>query len=217
MRPEIYSIDWSGVISDDRKPVYESNMRLFEHFRIPRISLEEWRRRSTLSSVRILRNHGVTAGKKEIEELYEKHLNDVIREGTIPNVYPDAKETLEFLKNKNKIISVLSAHPEKNLLREAEEYGLKIYLDLIMASSGEEKAEKLKETFTRFGKNPENVLYTGDTIFDIKEAKKAGVHSAAVCNGYHERDMLEEEDPEFLLEDLSGLKIVEVFWEMFTS
>jgi len=210
MQLDLYASDWSGVISDDRKPVYEANMRLFDHFGITRISFEEWRRRSTLSAVKILRNHGVTAGDKEIEELYVKHLDDVMKEGTVPKVYPDAKEVLEFLKNKNKIISVLSSHPEKNLMREVEEYELKIYLDLILGGVGENKAEGLERTFMRFGKKPGDVLYTGDTIYDIKEAKKAGVHSAAVCNGYHTREMLQSGDPEFLFENLSEMKNLEI-------
>ncbi|NIP40285.1 MAG: HAD hydrolase-like protein [Candidatus Aenigmarchaeota archaeon] len=210
MQLDLYTFDWSGVISNDIKPVYKSNMRLFDHFGIPRISLEEWKGRSTLSPVGILSDHGVTAEKKEIDELYEKHLNDVIREGVVPKVYLDAKEVLEFLKNRNKILSVVSSHPENNLLGEAKEYGLKIYFDLILAGSGEEKAERLRKTFTRFGKKPENVIYTGDTFKDIQEAKKAGVHSACVCNGYHERERLEKENPEFVLENLSELKNIEL-------
>jgi len=211
---ELYVFDWSGVISDDRKPVYESNMRLFDHFGIPNIPFEDWKRRSTLSSVQILRDHNVTekmAKDHEIQEMYEKNLDDVIKEGTVPKVYPEAREVLEFLRNRGKILSVVSSHPEKNLLDEAEGYGVKIYFDLIIAGSGEKKHVKLRETFTRFGKKPEDVLYTGDTIFDIKEAKKAGVHSACVCNGYHEREDLEKENPEFIFENLSELRRLKVF------
>jgi phosphoglycolate phosphatase-like HAD superfamily hydrolase len=145
-----------------------------------------------------------------IKEMYKENLDAVIKSGTTPKVYPDAKEILELLKNKNKIVSVLSSHPEQNLLREIEEYELKIYLDLILGDRGENKVEGLKRTFMKFNKKSGDVLYTGDTVYDIQAAKKAETFSAGICNGYHLREALENESPDFLFENLTEIKKLEI-------
>jgi len=210
----LFIFDWSGVISDDRRPVYESNMKLLEHYGKPTMSFEEWRKRTTLTPVEFLRNHGVTekmADDREIWNLYRKEYDNVTMKGIAPEVYHDARDALEFLKNKNKTVSILSSHPEENLLREAEEYGLKIFIDSISGSAGKDKARGLKRTLERFSKNPKDALYTGDTFLDIIEAKKAGTYSAGICNGYHSRERLAKEEPDFLFENLSEIKRLEIF------
>ena len=66
---QLLIFDWSGVISDDRLPVYESNMRLMDKHDIKRMAFNEWLPQTTMSPREFFRDHGV----EDIEELFEQH------------------------------------------------------------------------------------------------------------------------------------------------
>lgn len=53
---------------------------------------------------------------------------------------------------------------------------------------------------------PEEVLFIGDMDHDIQAGKKAGTKTAGILTGYHSRKKLEQEKPDFILENLSELK-----------
>ena len=202
---QVLIFDWSGVISDDRKPVYEANIRILKEHGKPTIGFEEFLRSVTMTPAESFSGLGIPGSFNELFTLYKKHYNDVIRSGMLPNIYPDACDVLNNLKNKRKKIAVLSSHPVDNLKAEAEEYGIISFFDLI-SGNAKSKTDGLETICIKLNINPESALYIGDTIHDIRSAKKTGVHSAGICTGYHTKEMLEKEKPDFLLENLSELK-----------
>ncbi|HLF54494.1 MAG TPA: HAD family hydrolase [Candidatus Nanoarchaeia archaeon] len=195
MKIEVFAFDWSGVISDDRRPVYEANMRLMEHYGLPRMTFEEWLPQTTASAVEFMANHGVRADRARLFDLYTRFFNAANAEGIVPTVYSHAADVLNSLKRKGRINVVLSAHPAENLMREAREYGLEQFLTSITGSSSN-KADSLREIVAQHGVKPEAVLYSGDTIYDIRHAKQAGVRSAGIVGGYHTRERLADENPD---------------------
>lgn len=201
--------DWSGTVSDDRKPVYEANMRfLSDDYGIPRISFEEWLPKTQATPAQYLKvNHGINADEKKTFERYTEYYNEEIARGNIPTVYQDAESVLLHLYNREKALAVLSSHPEQNLRQEAAAYRLSHYFDLLVGNVGTDaKADGLLDVCKKLGKKPESVLYIGDTVHDILAAKKAGVRSAAVCTGYHTKEKLEKENPDYVLRCLSELR-----------
>lgn len=205
---DIFCFDWSGVISDDRKPVYESNMRILEKYKKPRIPFEEWLLVTELTAPEFLQKFGVNGSHKTLHALYKKTLDEVIKDGIIPVVYPDVKDTFHHIKDKEKIIAILSSHPGENLRNEAENYGIINYIDLILTDS-KDKVQGLIDISKKLNKSKENILYTSDTIFDVRAAKEAGTYSATfICEpqrGYHSKEMLLKEKPDFPLNDLTDL------------
>ena len=197
--------DWSGVISDDRMPVYEANMRILEDYGKPTISFEEWLPRTTMTPVEFLKNHGVFGDDKKMFALYKKYFDEAVESGTAPTAYADACDVLRYLKGRKKKLSVLSSHPAENLRKEAEQYSLASFLELIEGNS-KDKAGGLLDICRHLGEKPESALYVGDTIYDIRAAKEAGTRSAGICTGYHTKERLESEMPDFILGCLSELK-----------
>ncbi len=61
-RLRLFVTDWSGVISDDRKPVYETNMQMLERRGKPRMSFGEWLPRTTMTPIEFLAGQGVVVG-----------------------------------------------------------------------------------------------------------------------------------------------------------
>lgn len=205
MKINAFIFDWSGVISDDRAPVYEANMQMLRDYNKPDMTFEEWLPRTTLTPIEFLKNHGVDDDPEKLWVLYKRYLNEAVGAGIVPKVYPDAQDVLGHLKEGDKTIAVLSSHPEYNLIREADNYGLRRLLTLVLGNS-KDKVSGLLEVCENLDEKPEHCLYTGDTVFDIQAAKGAGVHSAGVCQGYHIRERLESENPDIILETLSDIK-----------
>lgn len=205
MKTDTVIFDWSGVISDDRKPVYQANMSLLKHFKKPIMSFEEWLPRTTMTPIEFLANNGVHGNVEELFGLFKKYLDEAIIAGIVPTVYSDADGVFSYLKAKGITLAILSSHPLENLTREAEKYGLMSFLDLVKGNS-KNKVDGLKSVCQELGKVPQNALYVGDTVYDIQAAKGAGVHSAGISTGYHTKDRLLKEKPEFLLDSLSDIK-----------
>ena len=204
---DLFIFDWSGVISDDRITVYMANMRVFEHYGIDKISFEEWRMRSIRTEIEILRNHGCKAPDEEIHALYVHYLGKVKETGTVPVVYPGAVDVLQHLKGRGKRLALLSSHPEDHLREEAKGYGINHrWFDLVQGGS-RDKAGGLTVICRELDVPPEKTLFTGDTIYDVRAAKDAKVLSAAVNTGYHDKERLALEGPDFQLDELSGLKL----------
>ncbi|MEX0621435.1 MAG: HAD family hydrolase [Candidatus Woykebacteria bacterium] len=212
-KPEIIShafFDWSGVLSNDPIVICEANNRMFEEQGLPRLTLEQWRPRTRLTAAEIMRDHGIAGTDQEHQEWYHRVLDGVKADGIVPQAYPNAKQLLHLLKSKGFTIGVLSTHPLAHLREEADQYGLSSLVSVFMGDS-RSKADGIRKLLSQFGvTNPRHALYVGDTVYDIQQAKEVGVVSVAVCEGFHDKDRLDTEDPDFLFDNLNEvLKAVE--------
>lgn len=200
----IIIFDWSGVISDDRLPVYESNMRLLEKYGKSRVSLSQWLPRTKFSVVEFLESFGIYGNPQEILEEYRNTLNSVRKEGIHPQVYPNAKRSLEKLTAKRIRLAVVSSHPEKSLKEEAKEYRIFDLFDRFLGSS-RDKTLGILGILKGWNVSYKNASYIGDTIYDIQAAKKANVFSIGITTGYHMKNRLLKEKPDLIVDSLKEL------------
>lgn len=186
---DLLIFDWSGTISDDRHPVYEADMAILRKYGKPTASFEEWIGfqapfRSTLG---FLQFHGIEDDDEYLKGIFRDAYLAAVHNGSRPQIYPGARETLMHLMLRNKKIAVVSSHPLKYLTEEAEEYGVSRFIQHLRGDAND-KVPAIKEVCRTFGCPPESVGYVGDTVHDIRDTKRAGAVSVAVLGGYH--DML---------------------------
>ena len=62
------------------------------------------------------------------------------------------------------------------------------------------KAKHLKSIMRTFSLEPEEILYVGDEIRDVKACKKVGIPIAAVTWGFNAKEALAETQPEYLFD-----------------
>ena len=197
--------DWSGTLSDDRRLVWAANMKIMNHFGLDLIPFEDFIPQVKMTVLEMMEGFGLQADPRKINRLYLEKLAIVKRQGIVPEVYPDAVITLVTLAKRKVKLAVLSSHPKTHLLREAEDFGLSPLLNRLFGGSTD-KAQDLRLVMAAFDDfDPNRILYVDDTVFGIRAAKKAGVRSAGICHGYHTRERLEAEQPDFLLADLRGI------------
>lgn len=201
----LFILDWSGVVSDDRLPVYQAYLLVRKEYGLKQISFERWLPKMNLTiAVEFAEDYGIH-DREGIYRSYVGHYKDVVASGIRPSVFPDVMETFRYLKDRRKKLAVLSAHPTEPLRREAKEYGIAGLIDE-MTGDCYNKGAELPRVCKRFGERKEDALYVDDTVFGIRSAKFAGIRSAGISTGYQKREALEAEAPDFLLSSLSELR-----------
>jgi len=202
-------LDWSGVVSNDMIPVHEANMRIFEQYGRQRITIKEWLSNPSRNSSGFMISMGIIEpkGTEYLEYLYREKFNEVIGEGIVPEAYSDAFDVLRYLHKQGIPIAVVSCHPEYNLRQEAEKYDLSEFIQTMIGGSGE-KTENILRICKELGVNPIDLLYVGDTEFDIESGKSAGTRTAGVPTGYQTRSDLEKAGPDYILDSLSELRAI---------
>lgn len=68
-----------------------------------------------------------------------------------------------------------------------------------------DKAEKIRRACTDFSAEPGRTCMIGDSVSDIRYAKKAGAQSIAVTWGWQSRDTLADQKPDYIVESVSEL------------
>jgi phosphoglycolate phosphatase len=187
--------DHSGVLSDDRLPVYEANMVLLEEYGRPRMTFEEWLAASKASAGDLVLSCGVEAAKQDIDKRYEQVYNDLVNRKInpiCPAVYPGTREALESLKQKDIRLAVVSSHPQKNLLRELDIYGIFSFFDVISGDPSP-KTKRLCDICANLSVSPDSAFFVEDTVYGLRSGREAGVHCFGVTTGYHSRQRLEAE------------------------
>ncbi len=195
--------DWSGVISDDRPPVYEANMILLEKYGKKRITFKEWLPNTKLSVVEYMQSHNINVDPSIIFKEYKKAFDKVRKSGIHPHLYSDAAGVIKKLSHNGTRLFVINTHPAQNLEQEAREYGIYKYFENFIGTI-RDKAETIAIILEKIEK-PKEVFYVGDTIYDIQAAKKAKIKSVAITNGYHIRKRLLEEKPDIIVDSLTEL------------
>ena len=112
---------------------------------------------------------------------------------------------LELLQRGN-ILAVVSSNGSETIRRMLVRFGFDRFFQGIFGSDFlHSKKEKIAHALSEFGIPRERTLYIGDTTGDIREARRAGVRTAAVTWGWHSREKLAAACPDFLVESPEGL------------
>jgi phosphoglycolate phosphatase len=87
-----------------------------------------------------------------------------------------------------------------------EEFGLDKAISRVMGGDlGSTKAERIEQSRREFQSDLQNSLMVGDAISDVRQGKLAGVRTVAVTWGFQERELLEQEAPDFVINNPKDL------------
>ncbi|MBK1881083.1 HAD-IA family hydrolase [Luteolibacter pohnpeiensis] len=122
---------------------------------------------------------------------------------------PGIGEVLRELRPQVKGFGILTSNSTPNVELFLESHGLRDLFDFISSTSKlTGKARHLRAIRKTFSLRPEEMLYVGDEIRDIKAARKARISIAAVAWGFNSREALAAEGPELVFskpQELLGL------------
>ncbi|MDI6776580.1 MAG: HAD family hydrolase [Syntrophales bacterium] len=112
----------------------------------------------------------------------------------------DLAPVLDKLKKDNALV-VISSNESQAIYTVLARHRLNGYFKEILGSDFMfSKRGKIIHAMDRFQMERDSAYYIGDTAGDIKEAKMAGVMTAAVTWGWHSREKLEAARPDYLVD-----------------
>ncbi len=201
-RIDNFVFDYCGTISNDLLQVYAASMFVFRMLGLRKLSLEEFQRTFRVPYMTFYRQF-TDAPKEEIDTLFLQGLSLQAR----PEPFPEIREALEFLKERDKKLAILSSYPQETLREDLEYYGLQgFFLDVM--GSVHDKMEGIVALMKRNGFSPERTAIVGDMDYDIETGKEVGATTIAVSRDSQTKERLLLAKPDFFLEKL-GLKEIE--------
>lgn len=112
------------------------------------------------------------------------------------------REVLVELRRHVDSFGVLTSNAPANVDLFLETHGLRAEFDFISSTSKlTGKAKHLKAIRKTFSLRPEQMLYIGDELRDVKASQKAGIPVAAVTWGFNSRESLAAESPDYLIDE----------------
>lgn len=192
---KVLIFDFDGVIVDSLDFVMKIHKKVFNKYNLKPIN-----------------------SKKEFVNLYDENFYDSLRKLGIPeNIiakflkelklsYVKNKDNFKFFNNIKEVLKRLSNHKiiiiSSNITYTIEEFLKSEGIDFIDEIIGADKeTSKIKKILYIKKKYPDfDIYYFGDTKGDIIEGKKAKVKTVAVTWGYHSKDKLKEENPDYIID-----------------
>lgn len=152
----------------------------------------------------------------EILEIYISLLQEQINASNHYKIHVGIPEILEILNgDSNTCLGLLTGNIETGARMKLNRFDLNRYFPIGAYGSDSGNRMDLPEIATNRGIefyemefSADQVVIIGDSIYDVRCAKGFGAKSIAVNTGVTKKQMLEDENPDHLFEDLSHTKKV---------
>ncbi|MDC7224299.1 MAG: HAD-IA family hydrolase [Spirochaetales bacterium] len=144
----------------------------------------------------------------EILEVHRSYQARIYRDYL--EIFPRVEEVLRELKQRGKVLAVVTSRTAPSLLRYLDHFHLTGYFDLLVEPSCTEKhkphPEPVLYALDRLNRPPEQTLFVGDASVDMLSGQAAGVDTAFVLWGPNDPNLLEP-SPTWLLRSMDDLLV----------
>ncbi len=196
--------DLDGTLLNTLEGLKNSTNFALKKFNCPEITLEQTRS-FVGNGVRKLIERAIPNGEKNPDfekclNTFKEHYSKTMYQKTV--AYDGIEDMLTELKKRGIKTGVVS-----NKFDTAVKELCKNYFDgLIIVAIGESPNVRKKpapdsvlKAMEILGAKPENTLYVGDSDVDIQTAKNSNLKSVGVTWGFRDRELLEEEGADFII------------------
>jgi 2-phosphoglycolate phosphatase len=143
----------------------------------------------------------IEKGAKIYREYYKEHMLDYTR------LYPGAKETLEYFKNKRQAVITNKPNPFSEEILKA--LRVKDYFVEIIAGDADFPKKPDPTAVLTILKNekvkPEEALFIGDSVVDIETGRNARILTLVMTHGFDSEEVLKSAAPDVLVRNFKEL------------
>jgi pyrophosphatase PpaX len=120
------------------------------------------------------------------------------------------EDALERLKDEGRKLGIVTAKRRATVALAFETVPIEHLFDVVVGSDDTERHKPdpapLLHALDLLGAKPDDAVYVGDSPFDIRAGKAAGMHAVAVTwGGIHPRERLEAEGPDAVVDSAEEL------------
>ena len=201
---ELVIFDFDGTLADTKEIAYTVYTEMARKHDIELVSKVELERIMTLPILERLKYFNVPLRK--IPRLAKEAIRRIENHIEYAPIYPKVKETLEYLRDANFLLYVISSNSKKNINHFLESYNLTVFEKVIGKASLFGKAKVIDKLIKSKKIAKDQAIYVGDEVRDIEASKQAGVDVIAVSWGYDSYEALKDANPTFLVKEISEIK-----------
>ena len=200
--------DLDGTLIDSYMTIYKATIKTLEVLRIPgTFSNEDFYNRIGHHFLDIF--HDLKIPVPDIEHfinVYKSFYFDFIDDSEL---YPGVTEVLEYLKNNDIHVSLLTTKGQDQADKIIDHFNLSKYFSYIMGRRigvpVKPSPQPLLMICGDLNVLPSKSIITGDTELDIRCGISAKVKTCGVTYGYRTKEVLEKENPDYIIDKITAL------------
>jgi len=208
---QLFVFDLDGTLTESSETIYQSTIKTFEHFgRKVNLPKEELDKRIGEHFQTIFDDLHIQVD--DIEEfigVYKTIYFDFI---DTTKLYADVEQVLISLKEQNKKIALLTTKGQEQAQNIVRYFNIEKYFDEVMGRRNGIEVKPSPEPLLRICKGlsiaPMQTIIIGDTEVDVRCGKNAKTKTCAVTWGYRSKNILEKENPDYIVEKISELLLL---------
>ncbi|MGK7948627.1 MAG: HAD hydrolase-like protein [Xenococcaceae cyanobacterium] len=191
--------DFDGTIADTYERLIKLANELADEFNYKPISQSELLKLKNLSSWEIIKQAQIPLFK--IPFLFKRIQKELSKEIKQTKIFPEIKTVLQKLKARDYQLGIITSNTEKNVINVLANYELSYLFDFIYAETTIFGKHRIIDEVIRTKKiDRGDLIYVGDETRDIRSAQKSRVAIVAVAWGFHSREILAKQKPEFIVD-----------------
>jgi HAD superfamily hydrolase (TIGR01549 family) len=215
MKIELIVFDLDGTLTSSHETIYKSTVYTLNKLKIPgELPHDKFCKRIGLHFEDIFNEFEIPVNNyDEFIKIYKSMYFEFIDSS---EVYSGVQDTLKELKSKKIKTALLTTKTQDQADKITNYFKLDSDLDYIMGRrpglAHKPSPEPLLKICKDFNVEPDNCMIVGDSEMDIQCGKNANAKTCGVTYGYRSRADLENELPDFLIDNIGDLTpIVENF------
>jgi phosphoglycolate phosphatase len=201
--------DLDGTLIDSSSTIYKATIKALRVLNINAVIKEkEFNRMIGAHFINIFNDLNVAV--KDVNQfiaIYKGFYFDFIDESEF---YPGVVDILQYLKEKNFYISLLTTKNQDQAEKIIKHFNLDSYFSFVMGRRNgigyKPSPEPLLFICKEMNVKSEETMMIGDTELDIICGKSANASTCAVTYGYRTKDILQQQKPDYIISDLPELK-----------
>lgn len=200
--------DLDGTLTDTLKSIWKSANLALSDVGFPPFEPDRYRYFVGDGATELVKRALIASGDRELvhfdemAESYRKHFEKYVNYEVRP--YEGIRDLLSVLKEKGILMAVNSNKPQDRTVTVVEENFGKGTFDVLVGQSDERARKPAPDgvfyIMEKLGLVKDEVIYLGDTCVDMKTGKSAGVYTVGALWGFRDRQELEENHADAIIE-----------------
>ena len=213
MTGKVIIFDFDGTIADTLDAIVNISNRLALEFGYKQTSFAEISQLKNLNSREIIKQSGISIFKVPfLIRKVKAELNKEI-EGLKPII--GIKEALTELKDQGNNLLIITSNSKDNVIAFLEKNNLEyLFSSVYSGATLFGKSKIINKILKQEDINIEQVIYVGDETRDIESARKSKIKAIAVTWGFNSKQVLAEQNPDFLIHQPHELINVIESWQL---
>lgn len=193
MKYKYVFFDFNGTILDDTDLCLRILNNMLKKRSLPEVSLDRYRHIFGFPIIEYYKRAGLTFDKEPFSQMAEEFIEAYQPNSLKCPLYDGLLDILEYLREKESLVVLLSASEIHNLREQVSFFKLDGYFDYVLGTGDIYAHSKLdvgKQFIKQMGIKSGEAIMIGDTLHDKEVADSLGMDCILVANGHQAFDVL---------------------------